>query len=187
MKRGVASVLSLLLAASALLWAQLPKPGAGGSAGLPANTLTGSGTTGVSTAFSQAVEMVITDTISYTALTSAATSMNVAGAILPAGFKVRGITVTEATQFVCGGCTNTTAMTVSLGPTGSETLYFPAATLFQTAGTFVDYGGHYSSSASSVTLQYRFVNTTGTPGNLGTGSVTNFTAGSLVIRIWGVV
>lgn len=131
----------------------------------------------------------IHDRVPYTALTAVSTIDNVIGVTLPANFKVMGITVTESTPMACGGaCTNISSATISIGPTGNETAYFPPMNLFNSAGTYTDLGGSYSSSTTATTLTYQFINTTvGSPGNWGTGSVTNLTNGYFDISILGSI
>lgn len=148
---------------------------------LGANTVTASAYTSAS---GQSVEMTVTDTIPYTALIAASTTATLTGVTLPAGFKARGITITEVTGLA--GITGLTAGTVSLGPAGNTLAYFPATSLFQTSGTFVDQGGHFSTSAAAVTLLYTFFNTSGAT-NWGNGTTTSLTAGSITVKIYGVI
>ncbi len=127
-------------------------------------------------------------TIAYTALTAATTTQNVNIFTVPAQGKITGLTIKEGTQFTCtGGCTGISSLTISLGRSATETEYAPAWSLMQAVSNtnMFDDGGHYSATWASHQVVARFTVTNASPGNLGTGSATRLTAGS--VDIWACV
>jgi hypothetical protein len=112
-------------------------------------------------------------TVAYSALTAAATTQDVALFALPARGKITGLTIKEGTRFVGTGIT---ALTVSLGRTGTETEYAPAWALLQAVSdtNMYDDGGHFSATFASHAVQAKF---TATGANLNL-----MTAGS--VDIW---
>jgi hypothetical protein len=130
--------------------------------------------------------MMVHDHIPFTAFTTAATVQDFVGSTLPAKFKATGITVTNTTPLTGPGITT---WTVSMGPAGAETAYFPELpqASADTPGAFIDFGEYFSTSASAVGLIYRFKVTNGAPGNWGLAGVTRLTAGAIDIWIVGTV
>lgn len=122
-------------------------------------------------------------TVSETALTTAATTQDITVVTLPARSKVQGITIEPTTQWAGA---SVSALTVSLGVSGSTTAYTSAYSLI-TASTgvvpgdtaFQDDGGHYSPTLASHAVLARFTSTG--------ANVNAMTAGAVAFSICSVV
>lgn len=127
-----------------------------------------------------------TTVIPYTALTAAATTMNVSlGISVAQGSTVVLSRIKEGTIFACsGGCTGISAMTVSMGRSGAVSDYSPAFALFQTVSdtNFFASGGALGTTNAANTVTATFTVTNGTPGNLGDGTTTRLTGGSVAFK-----
>lgn len=140
------------------------------------NQISGSGTGGFLQCATQA--------IASTALTAAATSMDIplSGGLLPAKSTVMGTYLSEETQTACtGGCSGISAMKYSIGVTGNSTAFSPLVSLFVAPSDSTGYSSYVlftqvSKLAQQLVAHFEVSNTS--PGNLGNGSSTNLTAGS---------
>ena len=151
------------------------------------NLLTGNGSGGVSDSgiASSTVPHWVKYTIPYTSLTAASTTQTITLFTLPAQGKFQGITVKHSTSFTGSGLT---AMTLTIGGAGGPTDFMNGFDVFQPVGStaYMDNGGNTSGitmAAQNVTATF-----TSTGMNLGNGSVTNLTAGSVNIWVlWSVL
>jgi hypothetical protein len=127
----------------------------------------------------------IKTTIPFTALTAAATTMDITlGSAIAANSILDPVRIKEQTQFACtGGCANITTMTVSVGISGTGTAYTPIFSIMQTPSNtnFFLYGPTAYTSASNTPVAH-FAVTNNMPGNLGNGVTTNLTAGSVDVH-----
>jgi hypothetical protein len=128
-----------------------------------------------------------TITIPSTALTLAASSQSMdTGILIPLNATVTLARIVERNQFSCtGSCVNISAMTVSLGRTGAAQDYTPAWAIMQTPSNthyFATSGALGSTMAASEVLA-TFTVTNGSPGNLGNGTNTTLTGGSVDVEV----
>lgn len=123
-------------------------------------------------------------TVPYTALTANATTQQVTLFNLPAKGKIQGVTIKHSAAFTKSGLT---AMTVSVGSSGTPAGYAPAFDVFQSVSNTAQYddGGNFSLTAAAHDVIAQFTST-GT--NLGNGTTTTLTAGSVDIWVlWSVL
>ena len=123
-------------------------------------------------------------TVPSTALTTAGTTQQVTLFTLPAQGKIQGITIKHNTAFAGP---SVTAMTVSVGSAGTPAGYAPAFDVFQTVSptAMYDDGGNASLTFASHPVVAQF---TSTGANLGNGTTTSLTAGSVDIWVlWSVL
>jgi hypothetical protein len=156
-------LLSLVLLASAVYGQYSPPGGSGGGAGLAC----------------------VKTTVPSTSLTAAATSMDInLGPAVAANTILTYIRIKEQTQFTCtGGCSNISTMGVSVGVSGVPTAYSPAFGLLQTVSNtnlFLFGPINYTSASNQIVAHFTVTNTS--PGNLGNGSTTNLSAGSVDVH-----
>jgi len=124
-------------------------------------------------------------TIPYSAFTAASTSQQIQIATVPAYWFPTAILLNEATQFASGNG-QVTSLAASIGTTGSPTYYVQALPLMQASPNFRGdnvNGQPASLQSHAIYLQVSVTNTN--PGNLGTGSATNLTAGALEVAVCG--
>jgi len=179
---------SVPVSSSTLKMSQLRSPGAllkrndGTTYLMPA--VTPAASSGSGTINSTAVPQWHKYTVAYTGLTAAATTQQVTLFTLPANGDIEGIRIKHSAAFAGPSIT---AMTVSIGSSANATGYAPAFNVFQapSASTMYSDGGSFAltSAAHDVVAQFA-----ATGANLGTGTATNLTAGSVDIwALWSLV
>lgn len=145
----------------------------------------GSGTGITANSTAQVCEFVHKITVTEAALTDADTSQDVTLWTVPAKTKIQRVIAHATADFTGGG---NTAVTVSVGTTGTETIYLVANSIFSGTpvlgdaeaelGTALAGGiGHIPSFTGTTAIVARFTSTTGTVGGLTTGSVTFYIEG----------
>lgn len=140
------------------------------------------------------VGSVVRYTLSYSALTAAATTQDVTIYSLPARSRLTAIYADKVTPFACASVctTGTLSMTTGISAGGAEFIVSSdmdaAAAVYGDAdaelGTSINRAnaiqGAFLNMAAATTVQLRF--TSGT-GNLGSGTVTNLNAGSVTFTL----
>jgi len=124
-------------------------------------------------------------TIPYTAFTAASSLQQIKVASVPAYWFPSAILVNEAATFTSGSG-QVTALAASMGTAASPSYYVQPLPLMQASPNFK--ADNVNSQPASLQAHdiYLQVNVTNVnPGNLGNGSATNLTAGSLEVAICG--
>jgi hypothetical protein len=123
--------------------------------------------------------------IPFTALTAAATTQQIKVATVPAYWFPSAMLVNELTQFTSGSG-QVSGLSVSIGTTASPSYYVQPLPLMQASPNYkVDNVNGQPASLQSHDVYIQVNVTNVNPGNLGTGSATNLTAGALEVAICG--
>jgi hypothetical protein len=121
--------------------------------------------------------------VPYTLFTAAATTQTVTISTLPARSKITGITADHSVAFAGP---SVTALGCTVGGTSGVSAFLGSINVFATAGTgWLDGGGWTSGNTQA--SQPLTVTCTATGNNLGNGSVTSLTSGSMEIWVSVVV
>jgi len=124
-------------------------------------------------------------TIPYTAFTAASTAQQIRLATVPAYWFPTSILMNEATEFTSGSGT-VTALAASIGTLSSTAYYIQPLALMQASPNFkADNVDGQPATLASHDIYLMVSVTNANPGNLGTGSTTNLTAGALEVAICG--
>jgi hypothetical protein len=124
-------------------------------------------------------------TIPFTALTAAATTQQIKIATVPAYWFPSAMLVNELTQFISGSG-QVSGLSISIGTTASPSYYVQPLPLMHASPNYkVDNVGGQPASLQSHDVYIQVNVTNVNPGNLGTGTATNLTAGALEVAICG--
>lgn len=139
-------------------------------------------------------------TFPFGAFVCAATTCDITIATVPKKFKVMFLVADVTTAFVCAGTCTTATLSMTAGKTAGGNEYLASfdidaavatfgltsaqgGTVFVTGAAVPVQGGDIPSWTANTTVQARL--TSGT-GNIGTGTATNFNAGSITFYLTGL-
>lgn len=156
------------------------------------SSIYGSATEYVKTGEGHCVSTSVTLTGSSGAV-NAATSEQFSIVTVPAEWNPTVVKIEETTSIACSSCATTmSSWSLSVGDSGNPTYYVqPYATVNSTgylgANYKADNANGQAASLGSDTLVLQVAVTNASPGNLGTGSSSNLTAGVVAVKICGNV